>query len=83
MQQADIVASNIIYRMKNYNEEDLEKKASRPDELDKFRYVPLGEMLTLGNTDAAFTTNSFIVYKIRNMYMYHPVMRFSLCDVLV
>lgn len=61
MQQADIVASNLIYRMKNYNQEDLFQKKSRPDELDKFRYVPLGEMLTLGNTDAALTSLNGLV----------------------
>lgn len=61
MQQSDIVARNLLYRVRNYSEQDIHMKSSRPDELDKFRFVPLGEMLTLGNSEAAVTSLNGLV----------------------
>jgi demethylphylloquinone reductase len=61
MQQSDIVTRNLLYRLNNYNADDLITRVSRADELDKFRYVPLGEMLTLGNKDAAVTSLNGLV----------------------
>ena len=61
MQQSDIVARNLLYRIKNYSKEQLLVKSSRADELDKFRFVPLGEMLTLGNSEAAVTSLNGLV----------------------
>lgn len=61
MQQSDIVAKNLLYRIRNYSKQDVSAKVSRPDELDKFRYVPLGEMLTLGNSEAAVTSLNGLV----------------------
>ena len=56
MQQSDIVAKNLLYRINNYKLDDLTEKASRPDELEKFRFISLGEMLTLGSTDGAVSS---------------------------
>lgn len=57
MQQSDIVAKNVAYRaIQCDNLEDLWDKPSRPGELEKFRFVPLGEMLTLGNNKGAITS---------------------------
>lgn len=61
MQQSDIVARNLLYRLRTYGEEGVRTKTSRPDELDKFRFVPLGEMLTLGNSEAAVTSLNGLV----------------------
>ena len=56
MQQSDIVARNLAYRVTTYAGEDILSRTSRPGELEKFRFVSLGEMLTLGNTNAAITS---------------------------
>jgi demethylphylloquinone reductase len=61
MQQSDIVTKNLLYRINNYNKDEIITLKSKPDELDKFRYVPLGEMLTLGNTNAAVTSLNGLV----------------------
>lgn len=61
MQQSDIVTKNLLYRINNYNKEEIITRVSKADELDKFRYVPLGEMLTLGNTNAAVTSLNGLV----------------------
>lgn len=61
MQQSDIATRNLLYRIQNYNKEELISKVSRPDELEKFRFVPLGEMLTLGNVNAAVTSLNGLV----------------------
>ena len=57
MQQADIVAKNAAHRAVMFDQaEDLWDKASRPGELEKFRFVPLGEMITLGSAKGAITS---------------------------
>ena len=40
---------------------EIHTKRSFPDELDTFRFIPLGEMLSLGETDAAITGLSGLV----------------------
>jgi NADH dehydrogenase len=62
MQQADIVAKNAAHRAVMFDQaEDLWDKASRPGELEKFRFVPLGEMITLGSAKGAITSMGGLV----------------------
>lgn len=66
MQQSSLLAQNLYKRALKYPKKpwsqasepklDLHYKISQPGELDTFRYIPLGEMLSLGNTDGAISS---------------------------
>lgn len=66
MQQSSLLAENLYKRALKYPKKpwshasdprlDLHYKISQPGELDSFRFIPLGEMVSLGNTDAAMSS---------------------------
>jgi NADH dehydrogenase len=55
MQQASIVSKNLVNRARQFNQPSQARNPSKPDELEKFKFVPLGEMLSLGTLDAAIS----------------------------
>ena len=71
MQQSDTLAKNIYRRTQLYpktidsttTHAKIHYTISPPGELESFRYLPLGEMLSLGTTDAAITSlGMYIIY---------------------
>ena len=74
MQQSDTLAKNIYHRTQLYpktidtttnttTRPKIHYTISPPGELESFRYLPLGEMLSLGTTDAAITSlGMYIIY---------------------
>ena len=71
MQQSDTLAKNIYRRTQLYPKTidnttayaKIHHTMSPPGELESFRYLPLGEMLSLGTTDAAITSlGMYIIY---------------------
>ena len=72
MQQSDTLAKNIYRRTQLYpktidntttTHAKIHYTISPPGELESFRFLPLGEMLSLGTTDAAITSlGMYIIY---------------------
>ena len=71
MQQSDTLAKNIYRRTQLYPKTidnttihaKIHYTISPPGELESFRFLPLGEMLSLGTTDAAITSlGMYIIY---------------------
>lgn len=55
MQQSGVVANNVLAAIKSSRIMESEKRERAPKMKD-FKYLPLGEMLTLGDTNAAITS---------------------------